>query len=174
MHRAALAFLLIALACSRGEHSNSAAAPPAGAPPAGSPPAPAAAPAAAPAPASAPEAAAPPTVGETIKLPSGVSLTHRVIGTGASPSATDRVTVHYVGTFPDGKVFDSSVERGQPATFPLNKVIDCWTEGVQHIKVGGKAQLICPPNTAYGPAGQPPLIPPNATLQFEVELLAVQ
>src|SRR5262249_3346545 len=135
MHRAALASLLIALACSRGEHSNSAAAPPAGAPPAGSPPAPAAAPAAAPAPASAPEAAAPPTVGETIKLPSGVSLTHRVIGTGASPSATDRVTVHYVGTFPDGKVFDSSVERGQPATFPLNKVIDCWTEGVQHIKV---------------------------------------
>ena len=64
---------------------------------------------------------------------------------------TDRVTVHYHGTFPDGKVFDSSVDRGQPATFPLNRVIDCWTEGVQMIKVGGKAQLICPPQTAYGP-----------------------
>ena len=112
--------------------------------------------------------------GETITLPSGVKITHRVIGTGASPSASDRVTVHYHGTFPDGKVFDSSVDRGQPATFPLNRVIACWTEGVQRIKVGGKAQLICPPETAYGPNGQPPLIPPNATLQFEVELLAIQ
>ena len=119
-----------------------------------------------------PEAA--PVVGETVTLPSGVKITHRVIGTGATPSATDRVTVHYHGTFPDGKVFDSSVDRGQPATFPLNRVIDCWTEGVQMIKVGGKAQLICPPQTAYGANGQPPIIPPNATLQFEVELLAVQ
>ena len=91
-----------------------------------------------------------PVVGETITLPSGVKITHRVIGTGASPSASDRVTVHYHGTFPDGKVFDSSVDRAQPATFPLNRVINCWTEGVQLIKVGGKAQLICPPQTAYG------------------------
>jgi FKBP-type peptidyl-prolyl cis-trans isomerase len=71
-------------------------------------------------------------------------------------------------------VFDSSVDRGEPATFPLNRVIDCWTEGVQLIKAGGKAQLICPPETAYGAMGQPPVIPPNSTLQFEVELLAVQ
>jgi FKBP-type peptidyl-prolyl cis-trans isomerase FkpA len=112
-------------------------------------------------------------VGETTTLPSGVKITHRVIGTGESPTATDRVTVHYHGTFPDGKVFDSSVERSEPATFPLNRVIGCWTEGVQKIKVGGKAQLICPPNTAYGPNGQPPLIPPDATLQFEVELIAI-
>jgi FKBP-type peptidyl-prolyl cis-trans isomerase FkpA len=112
-------------------------------------------------------------VGETITLPSGVKITHRVIGTGESPIASDRVTVHYHGTFPDGKVFDSSVERNEPATFPLNRVIDCWTEGVQKIQVGGKAQLICPPNTAYGPNGQPPLIPANATLHFEVELIAI-
>jgi FKBP-type peptidyl-prolyl cis-trans isomerase FkpA len=117
--------------------------------------------------------AAPAVVGETVTLPSGVKITHHMIGTGDSPSATDRVTVHYHGTFPDGKVFDSSVDRGQPATFPLNKVIDCWTEAVQLIKVGGKAQLICPPQTAYGPDGQPPLIPPDATLQFEVELIAI-
>jgi len=116
---------------------------------------------------------APAVVGETITLPSGVKITHRVIGTGPNPSATDRVTVHYHGTFPDGKVFDSSVDRGQPATFPLNRVIGCWTEGVQRIKVGGKAQLICPPETAYGPRGQPPLIPPDATLHFEVELIAI-
>jgi FKBP-type peptidyl-prolyl cis-trans isomerase FkpA len=113
-------------------------------------------------------------VGEMVTLPSGVQITHRVIGSGASPKITDRVTVHYHGTFPDGKVFDSTVDRGQPATFPLNKVIDCWTEAVPMLKVGGKAQLVCPPQTAYGPNGQPPLIPPNATLQFEVELIAVQ
>ena len=98
-------------------------------------------------------------------MPSGVQITHRVIGTGPNPSATDKVTVHYEGTFPDGKVFDSG-----DATFPLSGVIDCWTEGVQQIKEGGKAQLICPPNTAYGERGQPPVIPPNATLQFEVQL----
>ena len=123
---------------------------------------------------SSPDAAASAPVGQTVTLPSGMSITHRVIGNGPSPTATDRVTVHYHGTFPDGKVFDSSVERGQPASFPLNQVIDCWTEGVQMIKVGGKAQLICPPQTAYGANGQPPIIPPNATLQFEVELLAIQ
>ena len=120
-------------------------------------------------------AAAAAPVGQMVTLPSGMSITHRVIGTGPSPSPTDRVTVHYHGTFPDGKVFDSSVERGQPVSFRLDdQVIDCWTEGVQMIKVGGKAQLICPPQTAYGPNGQPPLIPPDATLQFEVELLSIQ
>lgn len=119
-------------------------------------------------------AAASAPVGQTVKMPSGISITHRVIGTGPNPTATDRVTVHYHGTFPDGKVFDSSVDRGQPASFPLDQVIDCWTEGVQMMRVGGKAQLICPPQTAYGPAGRPPLIPPDSTLQFEVELIAIQ
>ena len=106
--------------------------------------------------------------------PSGLQITHRVVGSGPSPKATDRVQVHYHGTFPDGTVFDSSVDRGEPATFPLNGVIDCWTDGVQQMKVGGKATLVCPPQTAYGERGQPPLIPPNATLHFEVELLAIQ
>jgi FKBP-type peptidyl-prolyl cis-trans isomerase FkpA len=111
-------------------------------------------------------------VGETITMPSGVQVTHLVIGTGPNPKATDRVSVHYHGTFPDGTVFDSSVERDEPATFPLNKVIDCWTEGVQLMKVGGKANLVCPPATAYGERGTP-RIPPNSTLQFEVQLLAI-
>jgi FKBP-type peptidyl-prolyl cis-trans isomerase FkpA len=93
-------------------------------------------------------------------------------GTGASPTATDVVRVHYKGTFPDGKEFDSSYKRGQPAEFPLNRVIKCWTEGVQKMKVGGKAQLICPPAIAYGERGGGP-IPPNATLHFEVELLGI-
>jgi FKBP-type peptidyl-prolyl cis-trans isomerase FkpA len=95
-------------------------------------------------------------------------------GKGESPSATDVVRVHYRGTFPDGKEFDSSHGRGEPAEFPLNRVIKCWTEGVQKMKVGGKAQLICPPGIAYGERGTPGgPIPPNATLHFEVELLAI-
>jgi len=77
-------------------------------------------------------------------------------GTGASPKATDQVKVHYEGRLIDGKVFDSSIARGEPATFPLNGVIACWTEGVQTMKVGGKAQLVCPANLAYGDRGQPP------------------
>ena len=81
--------------------------------------------------------------------------------------------VHYHGTFPDGSVFDSSVERGQPARFPLNRVIKCWTEGLQLMKVGGKAQLVCPPDIAYGKRGAPPRIPPDTTLNFEVELLGI-
>ena len=105
---------------------------------------------------------------------SGLEITHLVEGSGASPSATDVVRVHYHGTFPDGSIFDSSVERGAPATFPLNRVIPCWTEGVQMMKVGGKARLVCSPEIAYGPRGMPPRIPPNATLHFEVELLAIQ
>ena len=93
-------------------------------------------------------------------------------GTGASPSATDVVTVHYRGTFPGGKEFDSSLVRGKPAEFPLNRVIKCWTEGVQRMKVGGKSKLTCPAAIAYGSAGGGP-IPPNATLHFDVELLGI-
>ena len=92
-------------------------------------------------------------------------------GTGASPKASDSVKVNYRGTFPDGKEFDAS--RGTPISFQLNRVIPCWTEGVQKMKVGGKAKLTCPSATAYGPRGAGGVIPPNATLVFEVELLAV-
>ncbi|TAF84170.1 MAG: FKBP-type peptidyl-prolyl cis-trans isomerase [Curvibacter sp.] len=94
-------------------------------------------------------------------------------GTGASPKATDKVTVHYKGTFPDGREFDSSYKRGQPIDFPLNGVIACWTEGVQRMKTGGKAKLTCPPEIAYGARGAGGVIPPNSTLVFEVELLGV-
>jgi FKBP-type peptidyl-prolyl cis-trans isomerase FkpA len=94
-------------------------------------------------------------------------------GKGASPAATDTVKVHYRGTFPGGKEFDSSYSRGQPAEFPLNRVIKCWTEGVQRMKVGGKAKLTCPASIAYGERGAGGVIPPNATLQFEVELLGI-
>ena len=95
-------------------------------------------------------------------------------GSGASPSATDTVSVHYRGTLADGREFDSSHKRGQPAEFPLNGVIPCWTEGVQMMKPGGKARLTCPPAIAYGERGAGGVIPPNATLQFEVELLSVR
>lgn len=95
-------------------------------------------------------------------------------GTGPSPKATDTVKVHYHGTLPNGKVFDSSVERGEPATFPLNGVIPCWTEGVQLMKVGGKSRLVCPANIAYGDRGAPPDIGPGATLFFDVELLGIE
>lgn len=94
-------------------------------------------------------------------------------GNGASPAATDTVRVHYKGTFPDGREFDSSYKRGQPTEFPLNGVIPCWTEGVQRMKAGGKAKLTCPPSIAYGQRGAGGVIPPNATLQFEIELLGV-
>ena len=94
-------------------------------------------------------------------------------GTGSSPAATDRVKVHYKGTFPDGKEFDSSYKRNEPTEFPLNGVIPCWTEGVQLMKTGGKAKLTCPSAIAYGQRGAGGVIPPNATLVFEVELLAI-
>ncbi len=94
-------------------------------------------------------------------------------GTGSSPAATDKVKVHYKGTFPDGKEFDSSYKRNEPTEFPLNRVIGCWTEGVQLMKVGGKAKLTCPASIAYGERGAGGVIPPNATLVFEVELLAI-
>lgn len=94
-------------------------------------------------------------------------------GKGPSPTAADTVKVHYRGTLLDGTEFDSSYSRGQPATFPLGRVIKCWTEGVQRIKVGGKAELICPPALAYGERGAGGMIPPNATLRFEVELIEI-
>ena len=94
-------------------------------------------------------------------------------GKGPSPAASDAVRVHYQGTFPDGREFDSSYKRGQPAEFPLNRVIPCWTEGVQRMKVGGKAKLTCPSSIAYGERGAGGVIPPNATLVFEIELLEV-
>jgi len=94
-------------------------------------------------------------------------------GTGASPVSSDLVKVHYKGTLTDGKEFDSSYKRGEPATFPLNRVIPCWTEGVQRMKVGGKAKLTCPSAIAYGERGAGDAIPPNATLLFEVELLSI-
>lgn len=112
--------------------------------------------------------------GATRTTESGLQITTLREGTGASPKAQDRVVVHYHGIFENGKVFDSSVERGQPATFPLNRVIRCWTEGLQLMKVGEKARLVCPPKIAYGARGAPPKIPPNSTLTFEVELLGIQ
>jgi len=95
-------------------------------------------------------------------------------GTGASPSAADNVKVHYRGTLANGTEFDSSYKRNAPAQFPLGGVIPCWTEGVQKMKVGGKAKLVCPASIAYGERGAGGVIPPGATLQFEVELLAVE
>ena len=94
-------------------------------------------------------------------------------GSGASPSASDVVKVHYRGTLVDGTEFDSSYKRNEPATFPLNRVIPCWTEGVQKMKVGGKSQLVCPAGIAYGDRGSPPVIPGGATLIFEIELLGI-
>ena len=94
-------------------------------------------------------------------------------GTGEPPKATDTVKVHYRGTFLDGKEFDSSYKRGEPTEFPLNRVIPCWTEGVQRMKPGGKAKLTCPPAIAYGARGAGGVIPPNATLNFEIELISV-
>lgn len=108
------------------------------------------------------------------KTASGLVYSSIKEGAGPSPQASDTVKVHYHGTLPDGKVFDSSVQRKQPATFPLNGVIACWTEGVQLMKVGGKSKLVCPSSIAYGDRGAPPNIKPGATLVFEVELLGIE
>jgi FKBP-type peptidyl-prolyl cis-trans isomerase FkpA len=110
-----------------------------------------------------------------VKLPSGLVYKTIKPGSGANPKAADVVRVHYHGTLPDGKVFDSSVQRGQPAKFAVNQVIPCWTEGVQRMKVGEKAKLVCPSEIAYGDSGTPDgTIPPGATLVFEVELLGIK
>jgi FKBP-type peptidyl-prolyl cis-trans isomerase FklB len=95
-------------------------------------------------------------------------------GVGDKPKATDEVTVHYTGKLLDGTVFDSSVKRGQPATFPLNGVIRGWTEGLQLMRVGSKFRFFIPAQLAYGQRGSPPRIPPNSTLDFEVELLEIK
>lgn len=108
------------------------------------------------------------------KTESGLLYSEIKAGTGASPTATDTVTVHYTGTLRDGKPFDSSVERGQPAVFQLNQVIPCWTEGLSKMKVGGKSRLVCPPAIAYGERGSPPVIPGGAALTFEVELISIE
>ncbi len=108
-----------------------------------------------------------------VKTESGMIYIETVAGTGASPAATDKVKVHYRGTLIDGTEFDSSIARGTPAEFPLNQVIACWTEGLQKMKVGGKAKLVCPSDIAYGDRGRPS-IPPGATLVFEVELLEIE
>jgi len=108
-----------------------------------------------------------------LKTDSGLIYKELTLGTGDSPKATDNVKVNYKGTLVDGTVFDSSYARNEPAEFPLNRVIPCWTEGVQKMKVGGKAKLVCPSSIAYGDSGQPPTIPGGATLVFEVELLAI-
>lgn len=108
------------------------------------------------------------------KTTSGLLYSEMKAGTGAQPKASDVVKVHYVGTLIDGREFDSSVKRGQPAEFPLGQVIPCWTEGVAMMKTGGKARLVCPADIAYGDQGRPPVIPGGATLVFEVELLEIK
>ena len=108
-----------------------------------------------------------------VQTASGLVYQELSPGTGAQPKATDTVTVHYTGTLVDGTVFDSSIPRGKPTSFPLNRVIDGWTEGIPMMRVGGKARLVIPPDLAYGAKGMSG-IPPNAILVFEIELLAVK
>ena len=104
---------------------------------------------------------------------SGLQYVVEKEGEGAQPTATDEVTVHYTGKLLNGQVFDSSVQRGEPATFPLNRVIPGWTEGVQLMKEGAKYTFFIPSDLAYGPQGIPNAIPPQSTLIFEVELIKV-
>ena len=110
---------------------------------------------------------------EVVTLPSGMQYEVLVAGDGAKPAATDTVTTHYEGSLIDGSVFDSSVARGTPASFPLNRVIRGWTEALQLMSVGSKWKLFIPPDLAYGTRGAPPSIPADATLIFEVELLSI-
>lgn len=111
-----------------------------------------------------------------VRLPDGLEYTDVKVGKGRMPKAGQTAVVHYVGTFPDGKKFDSSRDRGQPFEFPLgaHKVIPCWDEGVATMRVGGRRKLVCPPSLAYGDRGAGGVIPPNATLDFDVELLAIK
>ena len=116
------------------------------------------------------------SVGTEVTTPSGLKYVDIVVGTGAAPKPGDRLTVHYVGTLEDGKKFDSSYDHGQPFTLPIGmgRVIKGWDEGLMTMRVGGKRKLIIPPDLGYGARGAPPVIPPNATLIFEVELLSIQ
>ena len=110
---------------------------------------------------------------DATKTASGLVIKTIKAGTGPNPTPEDQVKVNYEGRFVDGKVFDSSIKRNEPATFPLNGVIPCWTEAVQLIKVGGKAQVTCPPSLAYGDEGRPPQMRGGATLVFDIELLEI-
>jgi len=107
-----------------------------------------------------------------VKTDSGIVIIARQEGSGPAPRASDTIRVNYEGKLADGTVFDSSIERGEPATFPLDEVIPCWTEALQHVKVGGRAEIVCPPDLAYGTDGRPG-IPPNAALVFDVHLLGI-
>ena len=118
-------------------------------------------------------APAPVSAGDVKKTASGLQYEVLKVGTGAVPGPTSQVKVHYHGTLPNGKVFDSSVERGSPATFPLNRVIPGWTEGLQLMREGSKYRFTIPSHLAYGSQGSPPLIGPNQTLIFDVELIQV-
>jgi len=120
-------------------------------------------------------AAAPATAGDMITTASGLKYQVLKHGDGTvSPKATDTVKVHYEGKLLDGTVFDSSIARGQPVSFPLNRVIPGWTEGLQLMKVGDKFKFVIPANLAYGANSPSPAIPPNSTLIFEVELLGIE
>jgi FKBP-type peptidyl-prolyl cis-trans isomerase FkpA len=110
-----------------------------------------------------------------VPAPDGIEIRRFNKTEGAKPTRQDRVTVHYHGTFKkSGEVFDSSRERGRPATFPLNGVVPCWQEAVTRLRVGEKAEVTCPAATAYGARGAPPRIPPNSDLVFEIELIGIQ
>jgi peptidylprolyl isomerase len=129
---------------------------------------------------SAPHATHPPqttrAAAKTVRLPDGLQYVELKVGQGAKPRVGQTVVVQYTGTFTNGKKFDSSRDRNQPYEFTLGQhgVIACWDEAVATMRAGGRRKLICPPALAYGPRGYPPVIPPNATLVFDVELLGVR
>ncbi|HEY4440462.1 MAG TPA: FKBP-type peptidyl-prolyl cis-trans isomerase [Candidatus Elarobacter sp.] len=125
---------------------------------------------------SAAKGAKPKAAAKPVTLPDGLQYTDLKVGTGAQPKPGQTAVVHYVGTFPDGKKFDSSRDRGTPFEFAVgqHQVISCWDEGVASMKVGGRRKLVCPPKLAYGERGAGGVIPPNATLNFDVELLGVK
>lgn len=116
------------------------------------------------------------TAAKTLTLPDGLKYTDLKVGNGAKPRAGQTAIVHYTGTFTNGKKFDSSRDSGKPLEFELgaHRVIACWDEAVATMRVGGRRKLVCPPSLAYGAQGYPPIIPPNTTLNFDVELIGVK